>query len=733
MRSKNVHGFMAEENYERSTNMNSFKFEKKEKINVTIENCNNVTNANIEIIKNELNLKYALNGTGKSSISKAIAKTVNGEDISIFKPFGSNLVPKVEISQKLNEVLIFDEDFVNNTVFKKSEVIENGFEVFIKNSDYDRKVESLNEKIKALKIGIEENDNFIQFTKLLNMIAQKLKLNSDGISVKNDTIMKSLTNKENIFKVPAELEIFKPFLQNNDLNIDWIDWKTRGEKFDQVSGCPFCTKELGEEYEEQKDLFKKKYKKSSTKNLKDMLDLIEAIKEYLDKDKYELIINCIKRESDVSTITQVITKFRIEIEGIIEKFERIIQFNQLEIKREQIGRIGEILKYSKIKIEGIDYFKSDRVIEIFNNINDKINELEKIVDDLKKEIGAFVGFVLSSINNAKKDINFFLKTAGINYELEILQENTSSVRTILKYVRPDDESVDVENIRDHLSWGEKNAFSLVLFMHYALSRKPDLIILDDPISSFDDNKKYAIINRLFGKHAEGKSFYNKTVLMLSHDFEPIIDFIINNKPTGGFVNAEQLWNRGGKIINKKIEIGDVDSWINLLKKYSKDDELCIINRLAFLRKYIELHNDSKETDSGYQIISSLQHGYHIPQLKNSNGNFTDMDPELINLGISYIKKYISDFDYDKILSIILDENKIKEYYSNQENNYLKLQIFRTFLEISGKRDQIKNNNLLKYIDETYHIENDYIYFLDLVKYEIVPDHIIEECDKFILN
>lgn len=528
MRSKNVHGFMAEENYERSTNMNSFKFEKKEKINVTIENCNNVTNANIEIIKNELNLKYALNGTGKSSISKAIAKTVNGEDISIFKPFGSNLVPKVEISQKLNEVLIFDEDFVNNTVFKKSEVIENGFEVFIKNSDYDRKVESLNEKIKALKIGIEENDNFIQFTKLLNMIAQKLKLNSDGISVKNDTIMKSLTNKENIFKVPAELEIFKPFLQNNDLNIDWIDWKTRGEKFDQVSGCPFCTKELGEEYEEQKDLFKKKYKKSSTKNLKDMLDLIEAIKEYLDKDKYELIINCIKRESDVSTITQVITKFRIEIEGIIEKFERIIQFNQLEIKREQIGRIGEILKYSKIKIEGIDYFKSDRVIEIFNNINDKINELEKIVDDLKKEIGAFVGFVLSSINNAKKDINFFLKTAGINYELEILQENTSSVRTILKYVRPDDESVDVENIRDHLSWGEKNAFSLVLFMHYALSRKPDLIILDDPISSFDDNKKYAIINRLFGKHAEGKSFYNKTVLMLSHDFEPIIDFIINH-------------------------------------------------------------------------------------------------------------------------------------------------------------------------------------------------------------
>ena len=37
-----------------------------------------------------------------------------------------------------------------------------------------------------------------------------------------------------------------------------------------------------------------------------------------------------------------------------------------------------------------------------------------------------------------------------------------------------------------------------------------------------------------------KSFYGKTVLMLTHDFEPIIDFIINNKPNSGHAIAKYI-------------------------------------------------------------------------------------------------------------------------------------------------------------------------------------------------
>ncbi|QSB83902.1 hypothetical protein JW296_01580 (plasmid) [Citrobacter freundii] len=44
----------------------------------------------------------------------------------------------------------------------------------------------------------------------------------------------------------------------------------------------------------------------------------------------------------------------------------------------------------------------------------------------------------------------------------------------------------------HLSYGERNAFSIVSFyVPNAWLVSPNLIILDDPISSFDKNKKFA--------------------------------------------------------------------------------------------------------------------------------------------------------------------------------------------------------------------------------------------------
>jgi len=55
----------------------------------------------------------------------------------------------------------------------------------------------------------------------------------------------------------------------------------------------------------------------------------------------------------------------------------------------------------------------------------------------------------------------------------------------------------IDNAKDSLSFGERNAFALVLFMFDAIKENADLIILDDPISSFDKNKKYAIMNMLF--------------------------------------------------------------------------------------------------------------------------------------------------------------------------------------------------------------------------------------------
>ncbi|TOM74118.1 hypothetical protein CGH70_24745, partial [Vibrio parahaemolyticus] len=64
----------------------------------------------------------------------------------------------------------------------------------------------------------------------------------------------------------------------------------------------------------------------------------------------------------------------------------------------------------------------------------------------------------------------------------------------------------------HLSFGERNAFAIVLFMYECLAKKPDLIVLDDPISSFDKNKKYAILEMLFHRKTQD-CLQGDTVLM----------------------------------------------------------------------------------------------------------------------------------------------------------------------------------------------------------------------------
>ena len=41
-------------------------------MDLLISNCNNIVSAPISVVENRLNIKYAINGTGKSTIAKAI-------------------------------------------------------------------------------------------------------------------------------------------------------------------------------------------------------------------------------------------------------------------------------------------------------------------------------------------------------------------------------------------------------------------------------------------------------------------------------------------------------------------------------------------------------------------------------------------------------------------------------------------------------------------------------------
>ncbi|UXZ23047.1 hypothetical protein KZH41_02110 [Pseudomonas sp. YeP6b] len=71
---------------------------------VVIQNCNNIELGEIEIKENSLNIKHAINGTGKSTIAKAIVAAVNDsknktKELVQLRPYKLKEDKKVESSR----------------------------------------------------------------------------------------------------------------------------------------------------------------------------------------------------------------------------------------------------------------------------------------------------------------------------------------------------------------------------------------------------------------------------------------------------------------------------------------------------------------------------------------------------------------------------------------------------------------------------------------------------------
>lgn len=700
--------------------------------NVVIKNCNNIKETSIIIEEGNLNIKFAINGTGKSTIAKALLK--KDEDLSLLKPFGKEEIPYVECNPNIDNVELFDSDFVNKVVFNGSNVIENAFEVFIKSDKYDEQRNNINILLHELKQKIIGNEELNKLNEQLIKLSSKINYKKEKNIIDSRGMYSSIKTDKNIFNIPKELNKYSLFLSDKEKNILWSEWKNKGKTYDYGEICPYCAEKFSGDHEKENEAFNSYYSKANVSNLTEFSNIIDNTKTYLNTDNFKKIEKCIKENIPNTDKDLIFTKFMSEATYLKEKIYNITTFDSYKVEKSDISNLSNILLDLKISTNDLEYFNNENLIKSIDIINSSITEMLGKISDLQKEIGKMNSLVISKMSCCKKEINSFLKLAGFNYEFDIVKDgDEKNSITVLKYVNSDNEKIQVSDIEKHLSWGEKNAFALVLFMYYALSKNPNLIILDDPISSFDGNKKYAIINRLFCNKGDYEdSFYNKTVLMLTHDFEPIIDFGINHKPTKE-TNMWYLKNNNGIIQEQKINVSsDVLSTIKFYYIESINEDNNIISRICFLRKYLEHISTKKNSEeNAYNILSSIIHGDNLRK-KIDDEQYEDLSVDEIKNGEEWIKQFIKTFDSNKILRDNINNKYILDSYKTETNNYIKIQLFRVYLESSGNRNKLKERNsiVLKYIDEIYHIENDYIFSLDLIKFDIIPDFIINSIDEF---
>ena len=464
-------------------------------IRAEVNNCNNIDSATVQLRKNHLNIRYAMNGVGKSTIAEAIKRSSLNEDLSVLKAFDSDIKPKCILSEPDTKVLLFNEDFVDDIVFQKSEVIQNSFEVFIKTPDYEERQKSINDRLKQIHVDVSQNEDLQKIASVGRIVLLKFGLTSTGALRKSGNL-KSLIETDSIFTLPYDLRDYQPMM-DKDYKVEWVGWKHEGSDYDDNNICPFCTSGFKDSYEQEKKIFTSSYKKSNVKNIIDTLSYFDTVKEYMDESKKEKLYKCIKETTDEQEILFMIKQFHSELEFLVNKITSVENFNSYQVRSEDISKLDEQLNKLIINPSILDIFNNEKVIDLIDFINTRVKAVIADTASLKVDIGQLESIIGSAKKAAVKDINEFLVTAGINYKFEIIDEAENTSRTILKYISNKIDPIEVDDIKHHLSWGERNAFALALFMHYSLSQNPDLIILDDPISSFDSNKKYAIINRLF--------------------------------------------------------------------------------------------------------------------------------------------------------------------------------------------------------------------------------------------
>ena len=190
--------------------------------------------------------------------------------------------------------------------------------------------------------------------------------------------------------------------------------------------------------------------------------------------------------------------------------------------------------------------------------------------------------------------------------------------------------------------------------------------------------------------------------------------------------ANYLTTKNGYLSEKRIKKQNLLSFAQICKS-ALESELDDIVKLIYLRRYFEIIDD---LGNEYQVLSNLFHKRKKEECKDQRKEIGNdlMSNDDFDAGNLKIKVFIPNFDYETFLTNIKNKAILKNLYVITDNSYSKLNIFRLIYD-----DTIHEipNVLRKFINETFHIENELICQLNPNEYDLVPDFILEECDNFI--
>jgi len=696
-------------------------FGKEEKMNITIRNCNNIDSGDIHIENGRLNIKYAINGTGKSTIAQAISLHVSGQALTDLRPFKylndgeDDHNPSIMISDTIQKTAVFNEKYIETYAYQKDELVANSFEIFVKTPKYDEHMRAISELISSIQTAFRDDPELDALINDLTTFIEGFGKAQSGYS-KASELGKTIGKGNKLENVPPELAPYAPYLRTAGVNLKWLKWQTEGKDYLEITdNCPYCVSTIST----PKETILKVSQEYDTKYLSALskvLDVFTSLEAYFSENT-RATVQTISISATGVTKEQLDFLLRLK-EEVITLRDKLIGLKYLGFASlSNVDQVADALRENIIDLTFYHQLDSDYTKSKIERINSSLNEVITVAGKLQGQVAQQKKEIQRTIEKHSKEINGFLESAGYQYKVSIVQSTGESYRLILTYT---EQTEGIGNVKEHLSYGERNAFALVLFMYQTLKENADFIILDDPISSFDNNKKFAIMSMLF---RGANSFQGKTVLMLTHDFEPIIDIVCTLRDIfSPSAKAYFISNINGTLDEKVITNADVKSFVSVCES-NIADSADIIHKLIYYRRLLEI-NDQK--DEAWDLLSNIFHkDREVPKAKNEDGSFRDMTADEIARSTEIIQLKIAEFDYPTVYARTQNVTEMIGIYRRSTSGYEKVQIYRMLKDGEMER----GSAMKKYVDETFHVQNDFLFQLNPREYKIVPQYILNYCDS----
>lgn len=563
---------------------------------------------------------YGLNGAGKSTIKKIFSSAFK-ESGQLNCTFGipkNNCNAKITIMNKIVEykkskiikpltsinLHVYDDEYVENCIYVNGNISDTNkkeyYRIFV-GDDVNQKINNI------LQLNSQLIDNQNKLSELIKKIQNEVN-NMLKLIELFPKINKILLKKYNVEYDVDDLIKIKLETLLNGLSQKKVSWLKLGKKYlGDGANCPFCSLPIKEDIMEN---LINHYNEITF----DQNEIINNCK--LEINAYITQLNMLESESDLLfNDKMLINRFLVYLKNLLyEKNEDLDNsinidpyyikvINQISRKVNFLTKLVYKLNNTKENLDINDIFSinvsSLGLIDI-NKLKSRINRLT-----INKEFSNLINIQLESnyklnrkiiskmdkINNEQNNkiqnnidyINTKLDMYGFKYQLKkgttTKQKNlkNSSDALLQLYLVPNnisniEKEFTKDTIKTILSEGEKTILSWVFFLldlRSKLTKGRHLIIIDDPISSYDSYRRFNLINELnyisklpveleFLILSHEKSFSNLMSSLNKCKYFNVIDGKINNI-TNSDINESNFKNdilyiKENNIINNDKEL-----------------------------------------------------------------------------------------------------------------------------------------------------------------------------------